>query len=118
MNHQVVGTGSGSLPPAELAELRKMLEEQRVFRRDQLTGPASGRGGGEPETASRREVRDALCTTARMVLADVEAALRRMDDGGYGRCLRCGHAIALPRLRIVPQARYCSPCHRLGEAGR
>jgi RNA polymerase-binding transcription factor DksA len=36
--------------------------------------------------------------------------LIRMDTGQYGDCLRCGGAIALPRLRILPHTRYCARC--------
>jgi RNA polymerase-binding transcription factor DksA len=39
--------------------------------------------------------------------ADVERALRRVDDGTYGRCEACGREIAKARLDIRPGARFC-----------
>lgn len=40
-------------------------------------------------------------------LDDVEHALRRLDDGTYGRCEACGRAIDDGRLEAVPAARFC-----------
>lgn len=122
MNHRIAGTRNAGLPPAELAALRAVLDEQRAFRLDQLaqlghTASARALRARERKAASQLEVHVRLCASARMVLADVEAALDRMDNGDYGTCRRCGHPVALPRLRIVPQARYCAPCHRLRETG-
>jgi RNA polymerase-binding transcription factor DksA len=122
VEHQVVAGGvNAGIGPGELGVLRESLVEQRAFRLDQLAqlghvAPARAqRARGVP---SQLEVHVKLCASARMVLADVEAALARMDEGGYGLCLRCGHPMDLPRLRIVPQARYCAPCHRTREVNR
>jgi RNA polymerase-binding transcription factor DksA len=40
-------------------------------------------------------------------LSDVEAALAKMDSGGYGTCERCGETIPLERLEAIPYARLC-----------
>ncbi len=40
-------------------------------------------------------------------LADVERALQRLDDGGYGTCEACGERIADERLEAMPAARFC-----------
>jgi RNA polymerase-binding transcription factor DksA len=40
-------------------------------------------------------------------LADVEHALRRLDDGTYGTCEVCGKAIPDDRLEAMPAARLC-----------
>ncbi|WP_202873332.1 TraR/DksA family transcriptional regulator [Kribbella capetownensis] len=98
----------------ELAMLRAGLLEQRSFRREQLLAiressqpqPESGR-----YSAARAEVHSHLAVAARIVLADVEAALDRMDTGHYGQCRSCWGAVELARLRICPQTRYCAACH-------
>ncbi|MBT9281527.1 MAG: TraR/DksA C4-type zinc finger protein [Hydrogenibacillus schlegelii] len=41
---------------------------------------------------------------------EIDAALRRLDDGTYGVCERCGSAIDPERLWVVPTARYCIHC--------
>ena len=40
-------------------------------------------------------------------LRDIEAALRRMDDGSYGTCDECGQEIGYPRLEVQPTATRC-----------
>jgi RNA polymerase-binding transcription factor DksA len=40
-------------------------------------------------------------------LADVELALRRLDDGTYGTCEACGRFIDDSRLEAKPEARLC-----------
>ena len=40
-------------------------------------------------------------------LRDVDDALRRLDDGSYGRCEICGKDIGDERLRARPEARFC-----------
>ena len=70
------------------------------------------------QAAGRVEVGVKLAASARMVLADVEAALARMDDGTYGTCRLCRRTIDRERLMIVPQARYCARCQQVKEAQR
>ncbi len=43
-------------------------------------------------------------------LEEIEAALARVADGGYGQCQRCSRAIGRQRLRAIPEARYCLEC--------
>jgi RNA polymerase-binding transcription factor DksA len=40
-------------------------------------------------------------------LADIEHALRRLDDGSYGSCEACGQPIDDARLEAMPAARFC-----------
>src|SRR2546421_7389141 len=40
-------------------------------------------------------------------LADVEHALRRLDDGSYGTCEFDGKPIPQERLEAMPAARFC-----------
>jgi DnaK suppressor protein len=42
--------------------------------------------------------------------ARIEAALRRIDEGEYGYCLKCGEDIAPERLRADPAATACVDC--------
>ena len=54
-------------------------------------------------------------------LADVEHALRRLDDGSYGTCEACGKVIDDARLEALPAARFClddqSKAEREARAG-
>ncbi|CAM5288041.1 Zinc finger DksA/TraR C4-type domain-containing protein OS=Streptomyces rochei OX=1928 GN=G3I25_34440 PE=4 SV=1 [Streptomyces rochei] len=121
VNKQIIDDRDTRLSPADLAVLRENLREQRVFREEQLRQIAAVPSrAGEPSrrSAGQTEVRVKLAASARMVLADVEAALARMAEGRYGACHLCRRPIDRERLMIVPQARYCARCQQVREAGR
>jgi DnaK suppressor protein len=40
----------------------------------------------------------------------LDAALKRVEDGEYGYCAKCGEAIAPKRLEIDPAAPLCASC--------
>lgn len=44
------------------------------------------------------------------VIAQIDAALARMDAGEFGRCAICGTPIPAERLEIRPFATTCVPC--------
>src|SRR5947207_10716491 len=60
-------------------------------------------------TAERGEVQ-ALVGTLRETLAEIDAALVKMESGAYGRCESCGGEIAEARLEAMPMARQCISC--------
>jgi DnaK suppressor protein len=49
------------------------------------------------------------------ILAQVNAALERMNEGTYGVCNRCGKPIAEERLEAFPYVAYCISCQSLLE---
>jgi DnaK suppressor protein len=49
----------------------------------------------------------AMADTDSAVLKEVEAALERIDDGTFGKCLADGGPIEPKRLDAVPWTRYC-----------
>ncbi|OLT53965.1 TraR/DksA C4-type zinc finger protein [Cellulosimicrobium sp. CUA-896] len=65
--------------------------------------------------AFERSQTTALLAAATGHLADVDAALGRMDAGGYGRCERCGTPIPRERLLARPAARTCIACASRGR---
>ena len=44
------------------------------------------------------------------LLTQVEAALRRIDEGTYGKCVNCGQPIPEKRLEAIPWASYDVKC--------
>jgi DnaK suppressor protein len=50
-------------------------------------------------------------------LEQVEAALRRLDEGTFGACVRCGQPIAPERLEAIPWAAHCIGCQRIVGRG-
>ncbi|HEX9093878.1 MAG TPA: TraR/DksA C4-type zinc finger protein, partial [Coriobacteriia bacterium] len=53
---------------------------------------------------------------ARELHSQVERALKRVDDGTYGKCLRCGKAIPIERLEAMPAAELCIACKEWEES--
>ena len=49
------------------------------------------------------------------MVADIDQALLRMDEGGYGICVRCGQPIEERRLEALPTARYDAACQTVME---
>ncbi|GAA2061955.1 TraR/DksA C4-type zinc finger protein [Williamsia deligens] len=43
-------------------------------------------------------------------IGEVDAALARLDDGTYGRCLSCGGEISEVRLEALPATAVCITC--------
>ena len=67
----------------------------------------------DPEGATiafERSQVDTLARQATAHLAEIEAALGRLDDGTYGTCARCGEPIAPARLEARPTALTCVAC--------
>ena len=49
------------------------------------------------------------------LLEDVQAALRRIEDGTYGICLHCEGDIGRKRLEAVPWAAFCIRCQEAAD---
>jgi DnaK suppressor protein len=50
------------------------------------------------------------------MIADIDQALLRIEEGSYGVCARCGKVIDERRLEAVPTARYDANCQAIIEA--
>jgi len=51
-------------------------------------------------------------------MADVEWALKRLEEGTYGKCEACGRRIPKARLEAMPAARYCIKDQQAAERDR
>ena len=87
----VAGTARDAAGTVELDQSRV----GRLSRMDALQGQAMSR-----ETNRRRELE----------LARIEAALKRIEAGDYGYCVRCGEEIAEGRLLFDPSTPLCIDC--------
>jgi len=104
--------------------LRSRLENERKRLTEELeqlkihVGPADERREGSPfgkreEEATESfefERRTALEKRTRNLLADVEHALDKLEQGTYGLCDICGQPIDPDRLEALPQASMCLRC--------
>ena len=62
-----------------------------------------------------REKNLSVLQTLEVSRQEVEDALRRLDEGTYGTCERCGKPIPEKRLRALPEARYDVDCQAIIE---
>jgi DnaK suppressor protein len=58
----------------------------------------------------------ALQRNAEDLIAQIDAALSRLNQGSYGICERCGQPIPEERLEARPYAAYCIACQSLVES--
>jgi DnaK suppressor protein len=73
---------------------------------------------GETATATLgREIDYTLGENSEQVLAEINAALKRIEDGTYGKCTRCGQEISPERLEAHPWASLCIDDARKAERG-
>lgn len=56
------------------------------------------------------EVLEGLEDAARHEIVEIRAAMRRVTDGSYGVCEKCGGDIAPGRLEALPHTRFCVRC--------
>jgi RNA polymerase-binding protein DksA len=100
-------------PAASRASLLKERARLLADVEETIQAPGQMTYGSQAAAASQvfEQQRDlALRDRATQHLALVDAALARLDDGTYGRCLRCGEPIADARLEALPWAAHCIGC--------
>jgi RNA polymerase-binding protein DksA len=111
---------------AALLEERKRVSHAIEYLHEENPGSLEDETGdvapdnhlGDLATATfDRELDYTLEENAELLLAAIDAALARMEDGAYGRCQNCGQQISLERLEAIPWATRCIDCKRKEERG-
>ena len=111
-----------------LLDERKRVEHALASLRDQHPGSlgeeveevAATNDNHPAETATAtlgREIDYTLGENSGQVLADIDSALKRIDEGTYGTCVSCGQEIPVQRLEAYPTASLCIDCKRRAEGG-
>ncbi len=100
-------------------QLGRHTENVREDQRDALAAVDDG-----VKDAADMSVQDVSQETAfrlgereSQMIADIDQALLRIDEGSYGVCARCGKEIDERRLEALPTARYDAKCQTEIEAG-
>jgi len=89
----------------------RVAELERVTRnRDAITVERSADELEEIQAASQRAL--AVCNLDREFnqLRNARAALRRIEEGSFGKCQECDQDIHSKRLAAVPWATFCIRC--------
>ncbi len=64
-----------------------------------------------------REVLYDLLEKDRAHLREIDESLYSIENGTYGKCLRCGKDIEIERMKAKPTAKYCIKCRAIVESG-
>lgn len=94
---------------------RRTAAIQHDLRR--LDGPLSRDWEEQSIELENDEVLAGLARQGPQQIAQIRAALQRMDEGEYGVCTSCHKPIAPARLDVLPYATTCVRCAESHEAG-
>ena len=100
--------------------IRYLHEENPGTLEDEVEEIQSGPDNHLADTASvtlDREIDYTLEENSEQVLAAIDAALERIQQGTFGICRTCGQPIAPERLEAMPWATQCIDCKRKAERG-
>ena len=93
-----------------MSHIETEAREVLLRRRRSLSRTAAAAADPAARWADVEATPEPLAEGVRRELADIDAALDRIQDGRYGTCQNCGGPMGLQRLRALPEARYCVAC--------
>ena len=96
-----------------IAQLRERIRDVRVTGRELEHEPAREEDGLDGH--GQEDLQLSLLQMRSETLRKIEAALTRLDAGGYGDCVECEEAIPEARLRAMPFAIRCRSCEEAEE---
>lgn len=92
----------------QLDALNKEMQEtvNQISHDDEVYADWTDVASVETDKTLQLKIRD----RERMLMTKIYEALRRIDDGSFGECERCGEEIAEPRLKARPVTTLCIDC--------
>ena len=84
---------------------------------EETSGASDNPMGDLASATLDREVDYTLTENSEQVLAEIDSALQRIEDGTYGKCGVCGKEIGVERLEAYPWASLCIDDARKAERG-
>jgi DnaK suppressor protein len=105
----------------ELSELQSRQDEleKEAERQSDLREAGVNDDFADAGTATFDRERDfSIRNNIRDLIDQITRALRRVEDGSYGSCERCGKPIDAARLKALPHALLCMDCKRREERAR
>jgi len=102
---------------AQLLAEAAALAGRELADNDALKLDGSGTDSAEVATEMfEQEMAAGLERTVRAQLTDIDAAIARLDNGGFGICEECKQPIDPERLEALPRARRCLACQQEAES--
>ena len=91
----------------------RLIEEIKLFQIDGRDNLGYGNHQADDATDAFEQTKElSLLQNSERLLAQVQAALARFEQGTYGLCERCGKEIDPARLRALPYAAFCMVCQQ------
>lgn len=111
------------LSQSEIKEIKKKLEELKreaeARLKDKKNMDMPEAEVGDPiDVAGQsmdKEILFELSGNSHNTIGQIDAALRKIEKGIYGRCEICRQPIPKKRIKALPFARYCVHCQRSSE---
>jgi DnaK suppressor protein len=96
----------------------RLIEEIKLFQIDGCDNLGYGNHQADDATDAFEQTKElSLLQNSKRLLAQVQAALARFEQGTYGLCERCGQEIDPARLHALPYVALCMVCQqRLEQA--
>jgi RNA polymerase-binding protein DksA len=82
---------------------------------DELATAGDNHMGDMAAATLDREIDYTLGENSEQVVSEIDAALKRIDDGTFGTCTNCGKQIGEERLEARPWSSLCIDCAREAE---
>ena len=79
--------------------------------------PSDNHPGDVATITLDREIDYTLEENEERLIAEIDTALQRIEDGTFGMCASCGQPIGAERLEAVPYTTQCIDCKRKEERG-
>ena len=110
MDHKVIEEIKAELEKQRSSIERQLADHGAVVEGDDVSlSTNEGFADSAQATAERSQVLS-MIEGLRSQLSEVAHALRRIDQGTYGKCENCGQDIPIERLEAIPTARLCVSC--------
>ncbi len=100
------------------ARLSSLLADQEVELAGLMRDAGDGAGHDQADMGATSFERDQELTVVnneREMLAQIDRALARIEDGTYGVCESCGEPIGKLRVMAFPRATLCMACKQREE---
>lgn len=98
---------------AKIAETMATLE-QNIAELKELTKPIAPENAigrvSRMDAINNKSVNEAALRQAEAKLSKLKLAEGRIADNDFGLCVRCGGAIPVGRLMLLPESRKCVQC--------
>lgn len=96
----------------KLLSLAKEAGKEAVILKDEANQPGelSGQFSEQHHEQAELGVTLSLLINEETLSSEIKSALQRIDDGSFGKCIKCRKPITQERLNAIPYTPYCIHC--------